>query len=295
MSDVNCQINIPNVDGLPEKELTVGRHFVINCLGQWDKSFKFDQAQLMLNSQEQHVLKLFKAEARDTQSFDLDVTTYVAGQITIPQLQISDGSHQISLGDIQFEVRSVLPQPETQSQQSVPQEQPKPFGYAFGHLNWPLIYTLSIIGFLFAFVLYVLFKAIRRQKWKRLSEQVRSFDSVQSPEQQFYKSIRQIEKRRFPTDELVKACRIYILRQYQLPVFDLAISESNQFLKNKFVRFGDHRKVIINMLKDIEHISNSSNLNDEQKQKFIKNFYNFIDKCESLPQDSVIRNLGREN
>lgn len=293
MSNLNCQINIPEVSGLNANEITVGRHFLIHCQGQWDKAFDFSKAQLVLGPKEQYILKLFKSEARDTQSFDLDVTTYVAGKIDIPNLEMSDGQHQMQIGQIQFEVQSVLPKPEPQKQGQAQQlEQPKPYGYVFGQIQWPLLYTLIALGFVFVGVIYLIWKAMRRQKLKNLQTHVRSYESAQEPEQQFYKTLRQIEKKEYPLDDLIKACRVYILRQYQLPVFDLSITDCDRILKRQFVRFSDHRKIVINMLKDIEHLSKKTDVSIDQKNKFIKNFYDFVEKCESLPQDSFER--GRE-
>lgn len=290
MSKLNCQMNVPDVSGLNANEITVGRHFLIHCQGQWDKAFDLTQAKLVLDPKDQYILKLFKAEARDTESFDLDVTAYIAGKVDIPNLEMSDGERQLQLGQMQFEVQSVLPKPEAQKQGSVqPSEQPKPYGYVFGQMQWPLLYTLIAFGFVFLSIIYLIWKAMRRQKLKNLQAHIRSYDSAQDPEQQFYKTLRQLEKKDYPLVDLTKACRVYILRQYQLPVFDLSISDCDRLLKRQFVRFSDHRKIVINMLKDIQHISKITDASIEQKNKFIKNFYDFVEKCESLPQDSFER------
>ena len=150
MADLKCKINIPDVSGLENQVLTVGRHFIFQCRGEWDKKFDFSKAKLELNENEKYFLKLFKAEARDTENFDIDVTTYVAGQISFPQIVLSDGENKLNIGEHKFDVKSVLPKPETTSTQTEQVEQPKPFGYVFGNLHWPILYTLV---FLFVFSL----------------------------------------------------------------------------------------------------------------------------------------------
>lgn len=283
MADLICKIVIPDVPGLEKQELTVGRHFVIQCEGQWDKSFDFAKAQFELKDQEKYVLKLFKAEARDTKTFEIDATTYVAGQIKIQDMILSDQNLKLNLGTQQFEVKSVLPQPEQNSQQQAKPEPPKPFGYAFGSVHWPIVYTLGFFLITLIIILQVLHSALRRKKWNQLKRNIEQFNSAVEPEQQFYKAIRQLEKNNYPVDELSKSSKIYILRKYKTPVFDLSVKECDSFLKKIIPYNSAQRRLIVNMLKDIEHLQKQNEDDLVFKNKFIHKYYNFIEKCEENP------------
>lgn len=276
MADVKCAVNIPEVSDLKSQELTVGRHFFLTCEGEWDKSFDFTKAQFLTDEQTKFVFKLFKAEARSTESFEVDMTLYAAGKVQFPNMIISDGTLQISMGQQTFEVVSVLPKPDPQAK-----EPPKPFGFAISSLHWPMAYTLIFAALILAVIVQAIMLAARSQRWKRLAEVVLAYDSVQAPDNQFYKTIREIEKKDYPIAEIEKATKVYILRRFRVPIFNLDLKETISFIKKRHPQLKELRRQVYNIVKDIELLSKDANITTEQKTKFIRRFYEFINRCET--------------
>lgn len=276
MADVKCTTVIPDVPDLKAQELTVGRHFYLSCQGSWDKSFDFTKAQFVTDEQTKFILKLFKAEARSTDSFDVDMTLYTAGKVQLPDMIISDGTLQIALGPQQFEVVSVLPKPDPQKP-----EPPKPFGYAIGMLHWPMAYTIIFAVIVLAVIIQAIALAARTQRWKQLSAVVQSFESAQEPDNQFYKTIRELEKKDYPIGEIEKASKVYILRRFSVPIFNLDLRDTVAFIKKRHPQLKEQRRQVYNIVKDIELLAKEETLTTEQKTKFIKRFYEFIARCEN--------------
>lgn len=282
MAAVKCTTNIPDVPDLKSQELTVGRHFFLTCEGSWDKSFDFTKAQFVSDDQTKYIFKLFKAEARSTESFEVDMTLYAAGRVQFPDMIITDGTLQISMGQQNFEVISVLPKPDPAKQQSLEkQEPPKPFGYAISSLHWPMAYTLIFAALVLAVIIQAIMLAARSQRWKALTEVVLAFDSVQAADNQFYKTIREIEKKNYPIAEVEKAAKVYILRRFSVPIFNLDLKETISFIKKRHPQLKEQRRQVYNIVKDIEILSKDANLTTEQKTKFISRFYEFISRCEA--------------
>lgn len=278
MADVKCTTVIPEVSGLKANELTVGRHFFLNCEGQYDKSFDFTKAQFVTDEQSKYIIKLFKAEARGTDSFDVDMTLYQAGKVQLPNLVLTDGGVQIDLGQQQFEVISVLPKPDPNAEKPEP---PKPFGFAIGMLHWPMAYTLIFASLLLAVIAQAIYLAARTQRWKQLRAVVDSFDSAQEPDNQFYKTIRELEKKDYPVADIERAAKVYILRRFQVPIFNLTLKETVAFIKKRHPQLKELRRQVYNIVKDIELLAKEKDLTEDSKVKFIKRFYEFITRCEA--------------
>lgn len=276
MAEVKCTTVIPDVPDLKAQELTVGRHFILNCQGNWDKSFDFTKAQFVTDEQNKFTIKLFKAEARSTDSFDVDMTLYMAGKVQFPDMVISDGTLQVALGPQQFEVVSVLPKPDPKNP-----EPPKPFGFAIGMLHWPMAYTIIFAALVLAIIAQAIYLAARTQRWKQLKAVVDTFESAQEPDNQFYKTIRDLEKKDFPITEIEKASKVYILRRFSVPIFNLDLKETVAFIKKRHPQLKEQRRQVYNIVKDIELLAKEKELSTEQKTKFIKRFYEFIARCET--------------
>lgn len=276
MADVKCTTVIPDVPDLKAQELTVGRHFYLSCQGNFDKSFDFTKAQFLTDEQTKYVFKLFKAEARGTDLFEVDMTLYAAGKVQFPDMIISDGTLQVSLGPQQFEVISVLPKSDPKNP-----EPPKPYGFVIGMLHWPMAYTLIFAALLLAVIAQAIYLAARTQRWKQLAAVVSSFESAQEPDNQFYKTVRELEKKDYPISEIEKASKVYILRRFSVPIFNLNLKETVAFIKKRHPQLKELRRQVYNIVKDIELLAKEKELTTEQKTKFIKRFYEFIARCES--------------
>lgn len=283
MADVKCTTNIPDVPDLKAQKLTVGRHFYLACEGNFDKTFDFTKAQFLTDENSKFISRLFKAEARSTESFDVDMTLYTAGKVQFPDMIITDGKIQISLGPQNFEVVSVLPKPDPAKQQTGEKvEPPKPFGYAVSQLHWPMAYTLIFAGLILAVIIQAILLAARTQRWKRLAEVVKAYDSVQTPDNQFYKTIRELEKKDFPIVDVEKAAKTYILRRFSVPIFNLTLSETVAFIKKRHPQLKEQRRQVYNIVKDIEILAKDPSITTDQKTKFIGRFYEFITRCEAV-------------
>ncbi|MFN3454564.1 MAG: hypothetical protein ACK41T_06335 [Pseudobdellovibrio sp.] len=277
LSTVSCETVIPKTPKLQDDVLTVGRHFYLNCHGDWDKTFDLSQAQFKLDEKHQNFLKLFNVEARDDKNFDINMTVYLAGEMEFPELIITDGKGQISLGKQSFKTESVLPKPDPQKP-----EQPKPYGYAVGLLHLPMSYVFIAAAILFIIIARALAVAFQKQKWNRLKEGVKTFESVVPPDEQFYKTIRTLEKSEYPFADIEKAAKIYMLRTFEVPLFDLNTNESMTFMKRKYPHLKDIRNQMYHVLKNIESLKKMKDLSFEQKNKFVKQFYIFIERCEKV-------------
>lgn len=284
LKSVQCQIDVPVVNGLKDQEITVGRHFVFKCRGGWDKSFDFEQAQFKFEDPKMNMnYKVIKAEARDTESFDVDVVSYVAGKSSFPALVMTDGKIKLSLGSQQFEVVSVLPKPEEkQTNEQAQPEPPKPFGYAVGEISWPYLYIIFIFLVFLSFIVLIVRRFQIKQKIKSYQSIVSSYDSAVLPDNQLYKKMRSIEKNDFPLSELDQAVKIYLLRTFQLPFLDLSPAVLYRLMIRKYPRDKKTIKTIDLTLKDLELFKKSTAVTLEQKIKFVNQFYTLMASCEAM-------------
>lgn len=280
--ELSCEVVIPEVQGLETSVLTVGRHFILSCQGSWDKSFDLVNAQVSLAEVDPLVYKVFKVEARSTQTLDIEMTGYTAGPLNMAGATLKlDAQNYFLTVKKPIEFKSVIEKPEN------PQETPKPFGFALAQLPWPAIYTFAFFGLLFIGVASVIQNIIFKQKMKRLKSVVQSYESVQTPENQFYKLIRAAEKKDFPLSEIHQAFRIYLLRRFQVAVFDLSPSEVAQAVKINFPKLKDLRRKVYNWLFDLKslEIKNlTAPLSLQQREQHIQQMYAFVELCEKVEE-----------
>ena len=283
---LQCQIDVPAVNGLKDQEITVGRHLILNCRGDWDKSFDFSKAKFEFADIKLHnMFKITKAEARDTTSFDIDMVSYVAGESKFEALIITDGVNRIPLGAQKFNVVSVLPKPEEQqlNEQGQP-EPPKPFGYAVGEVSWPYVYIIFIFLIILSLVIIMVRRFQIRQKIKSYQSIVASYESAISPDNQFYKKMRTLEKSEYPLSDLDEAIKIYLMRAFQLPFLNLNTSVLFRLMIKKYPREKKIVKSIDLILKDLDLFKKSSHVTTEQKTKLVNQFYAVMIQCEALRQ-----------
>lgn len=287
MTEVRCSTHIPDVPDLPQQELSVGRHFYLNCEGTWDRSFDFSKAQLAQIDYAAPILRLFKAEARDIQSFEVDLTLYQAGQVQIKDLVLTDGIRQLSLGPQSFQVASKIQKQtdpsadSSQAQTQVP-GQPQPFGYKYFDLQWPVVYTVLMAA---AIVLVVLLSSLwiyRKNKMRQLIKRLKDYDSALDADTQFYREIRRLEKQSFPVQELKNVCLVYIIRAYQIPIYGLNHKQAIRFFKRHHPQHKDLRRQLYQMLTDLDIIVAKNQ--PAQTQQFVQNFYRFVDKTQEIKE-----------
>lgn len=217
MAQVQCQIEIPKVDG--SDQLTVGHVFYFNCDGDWPALNK-ESLELRLEEADKYKLKLLDFEFTSKTSAKLTVTSYKAGTHQLKAVQMVDAENSVVLNELQFHVQSVLNPQEPEAE---------PYG-PMGPLNigLPLWFPLAILLVLFALIgLFGYRWKLRREKKKLLAE-MRVNESAQDPYFQFYQSLRKIQRgfsgAELPASELQahyeslnQAYKIYLARQFEVP------------------------------------------------------------------------------
>jgi hypothetical protein len=278
LNEVKCSIQIPEVVGLEKETLTVGRHFYLNCEGTWDRDFDFSKAFVVLDESTKNTIKVFKIEARNTNTFDVDLVLYVAGDIQTTQFKMTDGEKTIDLGAQNFKVKSVLPEQK--------EKPPEPYGYALSQLSWPWQYSAAVLV-VFLFVLAsVLLTIAYKVKWRGRIDRLKNHDSPLSADSQFYKEIRKAEKNEFPISELERISKTYILRSYRVPVFELSLRQTISFIKKIHPRLKAERRQIYLLLIDIDVLKKQSDF--EKRKKFVDQCYRLIDQTEDLRQRGLL-------
>ncbi len=278
MDQVQCQLEIPKVEGLPPGELTVGRHAILNCQGGWNKTFDFTKAQVKLDESTKYLIKILKAEARSANSFDLDFTPYVAGKIDIPDMIVSDGVNEISLSRQKFEVQTVLESPK-------PGQPPqKPNGSIFPmHLPWPTLYFVLMIAAVILFLGALIFRLMRAARFARLITDLKTHQSAVAPDLQFYKTLRLSEKKNYPIEELEHAFRLYVLRSFEVPMFVLDHKQIIRFFKARKSQFKAARLQVDKILIEFEEIQKSrKEFSIAEKQDLVSKLYRFVEKTEAM-------------
>ena len=275
---VICQRLIPKISGLKDEEVTVGRHILFQCTGEWEKSFNFSQAQLLLDEKSKFSMQMHGAEARSSQQFDLDLVLYVAGEIKLEDLIITDGTQQISLGPQTFQVQSVL-------EKSAEGKQPEPFGAILPFpIPWPKSYWIFLFLVVFVF-LSSLFWYVRKQiRYRQLQKKLKDYASPVDPDLQFYKSLRKAEMLGLRIADLEKSFRLYILRRYNLPAFDLKDSSLLRLFKKNHPWLKSQRQEIKKILVDLKMVKDTK----EDKELLTKKMYRFVDHAEALNQKSPL-------
>lgn len=284
MDSVSCKIEIPEVKGLESHEMTVGRHAILNCDGNWDKAFDFSQAQFKVEASQKYIIKVLKAEARNANSFDLDLTTYVAGDLQIPDLILSDGTREISLGQQKITTKSVLKKPEN-GESGQAQEPQKPFGYILPlRLEWPNLYFILAAGAFVLFLTALIFQLRRAARYAKLIAELKDYNSTIEPDLQFYKNLRQLEKQNYPLPEIEKSFRLYVLRAFGVPMFVLNHRQVINFLKKRKPQFKTERQIIDKLLSEFDEIKKKDGnaISKEDKQELIQKLYRFVDRTQNI-------------
>lgn len=275
---IQCERQIPSVAGLKDQEITVGRHVFFTCTGDYDKLFNFSSAHVLATNEKDNLkIKIYKAEARSANQFDVDLVFYSAGEFKFNELMITDGTLQISLGEQNFIVQTVI-------EQSKEGKTPEPFGPVLPlKLSWPVNYFLILLGIILVLVIGIVSGIRKRYRYRQLLAKLKDYESSISPDLQFYKSIRKSEMTGLKTADLENSFRLYILRRFNAPSFDLKNASLLRFIKKNSPWLKKERLEIKKILEDIQSIKDS----DTDKKLLIKKMYHFVDSCEQLSQRSL--------
>lgn len=241
MAAFQCTLDIPKVPGLEDQQLTVGREFYLICKGDWPKTLNQENLKFAGDENFKYQLKLLKFEFRSPEEADLKVTSYVAAKYQIPQLLLTDGEQNIDLGQVQFEVQSVLPAQQQQQGQKIGQlsaeEQAKvepygPFGPAT--IAVPAVYWLALLGSIAFVGVLVALKVWRYNQRRAMLLRLKEHDAALSPLMEFHQAMRRLQRSnpvffgkagneqelREGVKELSRMFKVYMSRRLKVPAFE---------------------------------------------------------------------------
>ena len=277
MQTFECQTSIPEVSGLENGKMTVGRHMLLSCKGSSSESFDFSKAAFAPEAK--NLIQLFSLKSQSADAFAMDVTLYTTGKINLSDYKLTDGVNEIVLNAAPITVESVLKQPED----GKPQE---PFGPILPiPINIPQIYYLYLAAVVLLTALYLFLKARRLRYYRKLKNNLSQYQSPIDPESQFYRAIRTAEKEGYPLPELEKAFRLYGLRSYKLPLFELSNDRVIKYFKRNYPEFKETRIQLQKLLGEFEMLGKNPAVDSERKSELVKKMYKFVDHHKGISHE----------
>ena len=277
MDTVSCQLEISEVKGMDANRITVGQHLFLKCDGIWDQSFEFNKAQIKTSEEQKYTIKVLQAGANKKSGFDLDFVLYSAGDYQFQEFIITDGVREINLGPQKFQVASVITPPEDG-------KPPEPYGSVLPlSLTWPTYYFISFLILLALLLLALILKLRRRARYKKLIDGLKKYNSTVSPDLQIYKSIRVAEKSNYPIADLEKHFRLYVLRVFQVPMFDLNNKQIVRFFKKRKAMHKKERLSVQKFLDEFEELhKKNDSLSTAERLEFVNKIYRFVDQTSQI-------------
>lgn len=293
-----CTVDIPEVQGLKSRELTVGREFFLHCETEFPHQLDSEKLNFALKPEENYQIKLLSFELRSPTSADLKVTSYRAGDIKFKELILTDGTQSVNLGNVEFIVKSVLP-PQEAPMPGMEQAQPQPYP-AMGPVGIavPVLYWAILIGIILVFLGVFIYKLIRRIQHRNLIERLRSHDAAQSPIAQFHQNLRKMQRtntvffggasdQEHITEAIVEAekyLKLFLTRQYQTPALEWGEKAVLRDLKTH------HRKIFNEFHKELRVLFDEytkakkdfSKVTESDAQQIVKRTRQLAEQMEAL-------------
>jgi hypothetical protein len=192
MSTYKCTLDIPQVSGLPDQQLTVGRIFYYNCEGDWSANIQIETLKVQFAPNENgaelsaYSVRALGFELRNPEMAELKLVSYQPGDHQVGQITLLDGEKSIVLPGFQLQVQSVLSQ-----------DQPvKPFG-PMGPLSLsvPLVYWLILVSVL-GLAIFSMALAYRKKKNRiECFNQIQKDSTGPTPLIQFHRDLRVLTKK----------------------------------------------------------------------------------------------------
>jgi hypothetical protein len=265
----SCTPTLQEVKGL-EQKLTVGQHVYLDCTGE---ATALDTGKAFFKN---GAVKLFKAES-DSQALKIDMTFYTAGVHDLGKLVLTDGSTEVTLGGPQITVESVLqPGPDGKP--------PEGFDSIFPlALNVPLAYWLYLAGAILLVAVYLIIKGKRLAYYSKLKAGLVKYSSPVEPDTQFYKAVRAAEKAGYPLEQLEKAFRLYNVRAYKLPLFELPDEKIQRYFRRNYPEQKNTRIALQKILNEFSELAaKKESVAPEQKNELVKKIYRYVEKNRGL-------------
>jgi hypothetical protein len=268
---------MPEVEGLESGKMTVGRHLIADCKGENTEGFDFSKA--AVKPEAKYFLKIFSVQPESSGSFKMDFTLYLAGEKNLSEFPLTDGTNEIVLNAPPVKVESVL----KPTEDGKPQE---PFGPMFPiSIAVPYSYYLFALGLVAVLVIYLIVKGRRLHYYRKLKAKLVEHHSPVDPEAQFYRAVRSAEKQGYPLPDLEKAFRLYSLRSYQLPLFDLSNDRVIRYFRRNYPEHKDARIQLQKLLGEFEVLNQAQTVDEERKSQLVKKLYKFVDHYKGLSHE----------
>lgn len=248
---MQCDLDIPKISGLEDNQLTVGREFYLICKGDWPKDLKTESLSFAGDANMKYVLKILNFEFRTPTEADIKVTSYIAGKVQVPQLVLTDGVQKLELGQVAFEVTSVLPAEGATAGEQAPAK-PEPYGpMGPAVIPVPLLYWLLLLTVILLVGGMVALRVWRLNQRREMLLRLKEHDVALSPLQEFHQAMRKLqranpvfygkeasdEELHSGLKELSRMFRVYVSRRLRVPAFEW----SERLIVNELRR--EHRAV----------------------------------------------------
>jgi hypothetical protein len=277
MRTFDCQTLIPEVVGLENNKMTVGRHILAACKGDGSESFDFSKAGF--KPEAKYFIHLFKAESSAADTFKIDFTLYKTGQVKLSDFVLTDGTNEIVMNASPVNIESVL-KPTADGKPQEPYGPILPISFAV-----PLSYYLYFAGLVVLILLFFILKARRLNYYRKLKNKLNQYNSPVDPESQFYRSVRTAEKHGYPLSELEKAFKLYNLRSYRLPLFDLSNERAIRYFKRNYPEHKEARLQLQRLLGEFESLNQIPDVDNERKTELVKKLYRYVDHNRGLSHE----------
>lgn len=270
MSSANCTWHIPSVKGLDDAAVTVGRHLVLRCNSNLGVIPDLSSYSLKPSDPPTQNIRLFSIKNTDAGSFEVDLTFYQANEYLPNQIILTNGQNNIDLIGDSIKVESVLQPPAD----GKPQEAYKAILPL--EIGTPVLYYVLLFFSVAAFVTWLWVYLKRINYYRQLKENLKSYSSPLTPEDQFYKSLRAAEKKDYPIEDVERALRVYVLRQYSLPMFELSDKKVLRYFRYNFPKYKKARQELQRVLQEFENFRGPLKNDLAAKSAFVKKLYKFV-------------------
>ena len=261
MSPINCRLD--------KEKITVGEHLNLSCAGSESQPINMTKAEFKLPETQKYILKVLHASGTEN-NFTLDFTIYAPGDYKISDLVLTDGISDLALAGPAIKVESVL-------QPSAEGKPPEAFGSILPiGIHTPLYYYLLLTLMILLLAGYSAYRIRRNIYYKKLKEKLTKYNSPIEPDTQFYRSVRLAEKAGYPLEQVEKAFRLYNLRAYQLPMFELNNERILKYFRRNYPQHKNTRQNLNKILGEFEELHKHHELSVPDKSEFIKKLHRYV-------------------
>jgi hypothetical protein len=158
-------------------------------------------------------------------------------------------------------------------------------------LSTPVLYYVIFFSVLILSGLLIFRRVRRLAQERQLKVKLRDYQSPLAPDAQIYRSLRLAEKAGYPLPDLEKAFKIYLLRSYQVPFFDLTEAAAMAYFKRQWPQLKEMRISASKILSEISDLKAKSAIAINQQgqgeekndlNELLQKIFRFIDQTEKV-------------